>query len=91
MVGLILSDAWVKFSSKTSKNYLLGFSQSNVNSKYFWFVFFSLSHYCSSYPLIKVRNRLGRKTITLQFETRSMPCITELRNLFYLNNTKVVA
>ena len=90
MVGLILSDAWVKFSSKTSKNDLLGFSQSSVNSEYFWFVFFSLSHYCSSYPLIRVRNRLGTKTITLQFETRSMPCITELRNLFYLNNTKVV-
>ena len=90
MVGLILSDAWIKFSSKTSKNALLGFAQSQVNSKYFWFVFFSLSHYCSSYPLIKIKNRLGTNTIELQFETRSMPCITELYSLFYSEKVKVV-
>nr|YP_009574610.1 LAGLIDADG endonuclease [Orbilia dorsalia]QBF58411.1 LAGLIDADG endonuclease [Orbilia dorsalia] len=89
MVGLILSDAWIKFSSKTSKNALLGFSQSNVNSKYFWFVFFSLSHYCSSYPL-KVKDRLGTNTIELQFETRSMTCITELYLLFYSEKIKVI-
>lgn len=90
MVGLILSDARVKFSGKTSKNALLGFSQSVVNSKYFWFVFFSLNHYCSSYPLITVKSRLGRDTIGLQFETRSMPCITELYSLFYSEKVKVI-
>ena len=77
MVGILLSDAWLKIS-KRSKNALLGFAQSQMNSKYFWSVFFSLSHYCSSYPKIKVRNRLGTNTIESQFETRSMPCITEL-------------
>lgn len=90
MVGLILSDAWIKFSSKTSKNALLGFAQSQVNSKYFLFVFFSLNHYCSSYPLITVKNRSGAKIIGLQFETRSMPCITELYSLFYSEKVKVV-
>nr|YP_009568361.1 LAGLIDADG endonuclease [Orbilia oligospora]QBL01994.1 LAGLIDADG endonuclease [Orbilia oligospora] len=90
MVGLIISNAWIKFSSKTSQNTLLGFTQSNVNSKYFWFVFFSLSHYCSSYPLIKIKNPLGTNTIELQFETRSMPCITELYSLFYSEKIKVI-
>jgi hypothetical protein len=90
MVGLILSDAWVIFDNKTSKNALLGFSQSGANSQYFWFVFLILSHYCPSYPLLRVRSRLGKKTIGLQFKTRSMPCITELRCLFYPNGIKVV-
>ena len=89
MVGIILSDAWLKLS-KRSKNALLGFAQSNINSKYLWSVFFSLSHYCSSYPKIKVRNRLGTNTTESQFETRSMPCITELYLLFYPENIKVI-
>lgn len=89
MVGIIISDAWLKLS-KRSKNALLGFAQSKINSKYLWSVFFSLSHYCSCYPKIKVRNRLGTNTIESQFETRSMPCITELYLLFYPEKIKVI-
>jgi len=86
MVGLILSDAWVRFDNKTCKNALLGFSQSGANSQYFWFVFLILSHYCPSYPLLRIRSRLGKKTIGLQFKTRTMPCLTEIHSLFYQNN-----
>jgi hypothetical protein len=39
IIGLILSDAWVRFENKKSKNALLGFSQSGAHSQYFWFVF----------------------------------------------------
>jgi len=90
MVGLILSDAWVIFDNKTYKNALLGFSQSGANSQYFWFVFSLLSHYCPSFPLVRIRSRLGTKTIALQFKTRSMPCFTALHSLFYPGGTKVV-
>jgi hypothetical protein len=50
IIGLLLSDGWLVLASKTNKNVRLGFLQGGVNGKYFWFVFLSLSHYCSSYP-----------------------------------------
>ena len=68
----------------------LGFKQSLAHSEYFWFIFFSLSHYCSSYPIVRIRNHLGKETIGLQFVTRSMPCLTELHYLFYPNGVKIV-
>jgi hypothetical protein len=71
---------------------LLGFSQSAANSIYVWYEFSILSHYCSSYPIYRTRKYLGKLNYSLQFKTRSMPCITELRNLFYpeLSNTKAI-
>lgn len=83
MVGLILSDAWIVFDSTRSKNALLGFSQSGANSSYLWFVFNLLSHYCSSYPTYRIRKYKGKLNYSLQFKTRAMACITELRSLFY--------
>ena len=83
VIGLLLSDGWLIFASKTNKNARLGFAQSIANGGYFWFTFWSLSHYCSSYPLVRIRSRFGKQTIGLEFFTRSMPCITELHSLFY--------
>ena len=90
IVGLIISDAWLRLASKRSKNALLGFAQSGDHSKYFYFVFLSLAHYCSSFPLVRIRNRFGKTTIGLQLETRSLPCFTELYYLFYINGVKVI-
>ena len=87
IVGLLLSDGWL---SSDRKNARLGFTQSGANSKYFWFVFLSLSHYCSSYPMVKISIRLEKEIIGLQFWTRAMPCLTELRELFYPNGVKIV-
>jgi hypothetical protein len=33
---------------------------------------------------------LGKQTIGLQFKTRSLPCLTKLHFLFYLNGVKVI-
>jgi len=91
IVGLILSDGWLIISN--SKNARLGFAQSGDHSEYFWFVFFSLSHYCSSYPRVRIRTNvlLSRKeTISLQLFTRLMPCMTELHSLFYPEGVKIV-
>ena len=90
MVGLILSDAWVIFDSTRSKNALLGFKQSLSHFSYLWFLFNLLSHYCASYPILVTGIRKGIKTFGLQFKTRSMPCITELYYLFYLNKVKII-
>lgn len=90
IIGLILSDGWITAPSKTNKNARLGFAQSGANGKYLWFVFFQLSHYCSSNPVTRVRTRFGKQTIGLQFFTRSMPCFTELYTLFYPSGVKVI-
>jgi hypothetical protein len=90
IVGLLLSDGWLTFASKTNKSARLGFAQSGDHSKYLWFVFFSLAHYCSSSPTIRNRTRFDKQTIELQFLTRSLPCFTELHSLFYSNGVKLI-
>jgi hypothetical protein len=89
IIGLILSDGWLNIASKTNKNARLGFAQSADHAEYFWFVFWSLSHYCSSYPIVRNRKAFGKETIGLEFFTRS-PCITELHSVFYVNRIKVI-
>jgi len=90
IIGLLLSDGWLRFTSSRSNNALLGFSQSAAHGEYFWFVFFSLSHYCSSCPVVRIRSRFEKENISLEFFTRSMPCMTEFHSLFYPNGVKIV-
>ncbi len=90
VIGLLLSDGWIIFASKTNKNARLGFKQSLARSYYVWFVFNQLSHYCSSYPIVTSGIRAGNRFYGLQIYTRSMPCITELRFLFYPAGVKIV-
>ena len=74
MVGLIISDGWIIFENKTCKNALLGFSQSGDNQEYFWFVFWSLSHYCSAFPVVLIiiiresNNQWLGNRVTLRFK-----------------------
>jgi hypothetical protein len=92
IIGLLLSDGWLIFGGARSKNARLGFAQSEDNGKYFWFVFWCLSHYCSSNPKKRIRTKFGKETVTSgwEFFTRSMPCFTELHSLFYVNKVKVI-
>lgn len=48
------------------------------------------SHYCSSYPGFRVRERFGNITFSLQFFTRSLPCFIELHQLFYVGGIKII-
>lgn len=89
MIGLILSDGWMQFPSD-SKNARLCFKQSIKNSSYVWSVFFLLSHYCSSFPHITTGVRKGKPFSGLAFQTRQLPCLTDIYNLFYKNKTKVI-
>jgi hypothetical protein len=52
--------------------------------------FFTLSHYCQSYPNIRKRVRLGKESYTLRLTTRSLPCLTEFYNKFYVDRKKVI-
>jgi len=90
IVGLLLSDGWLIFASSANKNARLGFKQSLSRSDYVWFVFNSLSHYCSTNPYLTKGIRNGNRFYGLEFVTRSLPCFTELYYLFYVNKVKTV-
>lgn len=90
VIGLILSDCSLTIKKPGGKNAQLGFGQSTAHSGYLWFVFFILSPYCISYPRATKSKRKGIQCFALQFETRSLPCLTELHSLFYVNKVKVI-
>jgi len=90
IIGLLLSDGWLILASKTNKNARLGLKQSLDHASYVWFVFNILSHYCSSSPHRTTGIRAGKRYYGLEFFTRSMPCLTELRSLFYPNGVKII-
>ena len=90
IIGLLLSDGWLIFASKTNKNARLGFKQSLSHPGYVWFVFNILSHYCSSYPRLTTGVRAGKRYYGLEFLTRSMPCMSVLHSLFYPKGIKVI-
>ena len=90
ITGLMLSDGWLTFGSKTSKSARLGFKQSLSHSAYFLFVFSILSPYCNSMPNLISSNRKETKTYALQILTRSLPCFTKLYSLYYPNGVKIV-
>lgn len=74
-----------------SKNARLGFKQSTKNSSYVWSVFFILNHYCSSFPYINTGGiRKGKPFSGLVFQTRQLPCLTDIYNLFYKNKIKII-
>lgn len=89
IIGIILSDACLKFSHR-SINSNLTFKQSLSHSNYLWFIFSILSHYCTSYPSLVSGIRNGKKLLALQFFSRALPCLTELYSLFYPNGIKII-
>jgi len=90
MIGLLLSDGYISFYGKRSKNGSLGLTQSLSHSGYLYFVFNILAHYCSWYPIYNERFRFGKPTYNLEIITRSMICITELHNKFYVEKVKSI-
>ena len=80
----------LNFTNKSAKNALFRFSQTTAQGVYFWSVFFTLSHYCSAYPFYRKHNRKGKINYSLELYTRSLPCLTELYHLFYINGVKVI-
>ena len=75
-------------ASKDSKAARIGFKQSVDRAGYVLFVFNILSHYCGSLPQLSTGIRSNNKYYGLQFFTRSMPCLTEIYNLFYPQGIK---
>lgn len=87
-IGIILSDANLSKPNKSDAR--LFFKQSIKHKEYFYFVFFKLSHYCSKGPyftnsIVHKKDHRG-----IAFTTRTLPCITELYDLFYVNGKKTL-
>ena len=57
---------------------------------YFYSVFFQLSHYCYKGPYVTKAILHKKVHYVLGFTTRSLPCITELYNLFYIQGKKTI-
>lgn len=90
IIGLLLSDGWLIFASKTNKNARLGLKQSLARSTYVFHVFNLLSHYCSSLPNLTSSVRVGKINYAVGFFTRSLPCFTNLHSLFYPLGIKII-
>lgn len=87
VVGVLLSDGWL---NSNRKNVRLGLKQSLANFKYLWFVFTILSHITKSVPFLVSGVRLDKRLFGVQFNTRSLPCLTELHSKFYHNGVKII-
>ena len=81
-IGIILSDAAVQ-KSNVGGDARLQFKQKYSQLDYLYSVFFELSHYCSQSPSVYTTIIHKKKHYALTFTTRSLPCITDLYNLFY--------
>ena len=88
-IGIILSDGHLALQSKSKNAYLI-FNQSLAKLAYVYFVYNYICHYCQSYPKLSIGYRLNNPSYILRVTTRSMPCITELYENFYLNKKKII-
>lgn len=89
-VGLILSDGPILRRRMGYKNASLELEQSFKHSDYLWFVFYLLLHFCKSKPTIVSHNVKGIVSKSFRLRTRSLPFLTELYNLFYVNGIKII-
>jgi hypothetical protein len=86
-VGIILSDASLQKGRGDAR---LQFKQKYSQFEYFYSVFFKLSHYCSKGPYVTKAILHKKLHYGLGFTTRSLPCITELYHLFYIEGKKII-
>lgn len=89
IIGIILSDAALQRVNE-SGDARLQFKQKYSQFEYLYSVFFQLCHYCSKGPSLN-KVLLHKKIFyALSFTTRSLPCITELYDLFYPEGKKII-
>jgi len=83
IIGIIISDAYLRIPTKTHKNARLQIGQSKAHSSYLWSVFCSLSPLCASIPVAYTSVRNGVLCYGVRFDTRCLPVFTELHSMFY--------
>lgn len=88
LIGIIISDANISRPNKSDARIV--FKQTIKHLEYLYSVFFKLSHYCCKGPY-NTKSLIHKKEhIGLAFTTRTLPCFTELYNIFYVDGKKIV-
>lgn len=83
IVGILLSDGWM--NKHGHWNPRVGLKQSVKNFPYLWQVYNELAYLCSG-PLYESKNILRGKTFySLSFQTRQLPCLMDIHNLFFVS------
>lgn len=94
IIGLILSDGFFQrrkiVTNYSNANYSLGIAQTIKNSNYVCYLFMILGHLCSSVPKIKSQIRNNKTHLSILLQTRSLPCLTEIANMFNSSETKQI-
>ena len=88
-IGILLSDASLQKINKEG-DARLQFKQKYSQFEYLYLVFFQLCHYCSKGPVVNKASLQKKTFYALSFTTRSLPCITELYDLFYPQGKKII-
>lgn len=91
IIGLIICGTKLNYSNAKAKNVRLKIKQPLDNSKYLWFVFFQIAQYCSSYPVYYIGSSKKLNSSYMEIQTRSLACFTELYNILYKNEIKVIS
>jgi hypothetical protein len=92
LIGLLLGDLYLQKTPK-SRNNMLRFIQGTVNQDYAFHLYELFKEFCSAAPKISnapVDKRTGKTYSRVRFNTYSLPCFNELRDLFYVENKKVI-
>lgn len=90
IIGMMLGDGWASIGKNRNINARLGFKQSMGHFESFWLLYLKLGHYCGSLPHRTQNYMRGKLFYSVQFQTRALPCFTEIHNMFYLDGVKRV-
>ena len=82
LTGVLISDGWLQ--SRNNWNPRIGFKQSLKHFEYIWLVFLELMVLTSSYPYLTKTNQRGKIFYGLEFNTRQLQILNEIKTLFYL-------
>ena len=87
LVGLIISDAWFVYRPNRI-HVFIGFKQSVKNLSFLIHIWWNLGPFIKSLPRLVSTIMRGKRFFAVSFNTRALPFITALYNLFVINGRK---
>jgi hypothetical protein len=78
LIGILITDGWSE--KRGGWNTRLSLKQSMKNFEYLWEVFKEVSVLCCGYPILTKTIKRGKLFFGIQFQTRQLVCLNELRD-----------